>query len=193
MDKFRIITFYTENYYEYFSKFLDSLDKFNLSYFFEMLNGNWEWKNACNYKPTFILKCLNEFSTPLIWIDCDAVIHSNLDYFDGLIDNTDIAFYFRDNRELLSGTLFFNNTENAKEVLKVWEKESLKIDTWDQRNLQNALRKCKDLNLRISYLPIGYCYFDLLKNGLNGDKIHIEHFQASRKFNPEHPIYGKRK
>lgn len=192
MNNFRVISFYTDKYYEYLSNFEESLKKYNLCYFISY-PGDWDWDMACNYKPGFILACLNMFKCPVVWIDIDAVVHSNLSYFDKLIDNNvDFSFYFRDNKELLSGTLFFNYTEKAKELLVLWKEESKKIKIWDQRNLQNALRRIKDI--KIEYLPITYCYFDLLKNRLKeNDKIEIEHFQASRRFNPNHPIYGKRR
>lgn len=193
ISKFYVISYYTENYYEYLKKFEKFLERFQIKYYIEMLQGKWEWKKACNYKPEFILKCWYMLLYPVLWIDIDAVVHSDLNYFNKLTEkNIDIAFYYRDAKELLSGTLFFNNTKNSRKVLELWKDESKNINLWDQRNLQQVLLKNEIKDLKIDYLSANYCYFDLLKNRLDeNDKIHIEHFQASRKFNPDHPIYGK--
>lgn len=193
-NNFYVVSYFTNNYYDYYFKFTESLKKYNIKYYIEFLKGKWEWKNACNHKAEFILKCLNSIPCPVLWIDIDAVVHSNLNYFNELIEkNIDIGFYYRDSRELLSGTLFFNDTENARIVLKTWKEQSKNVNMWDQRNLQQVLYMNKIKDLKIEYLPVTYCYFDLLKNRLNeNDKVHIEHFQASREFNPDHPIYGRK-
>jgi len=192
-----VVSYFTKNYYEYFLKFKESLDKYHIKYHIEELNGEWEWKYASNHKAKFILDCFKLLKMPLLWIDIDAVVHSNLNYFNELIEkDIDMAFYYRDSRELLSGTLFFNYTSISFLILHLWKKESENVNMWDQRNLQHVL--CKDdydvKRVKIDYLSANYCYFDLLKNRLDkNDIIHIKHFQASREFNPNHPIYGNNK
>lgn len=191
INRFKVVSYYTENYKEYFSMFILSIGHYDIDHHIIQL-PTWSWSKACNYKPTFILECMEKFNKPIVWIDIDTIIYSNLNYFNELIDrNVDVSYYFRRNREVLSGTLFFNNTDKAKEVLLKWKEESKNIYMWDQKNLQNVLH-CFDRNkINIEYLPVGYCYFDLLKNELKDDIIHIEHLQASREYNPDHPIFGK--
>jgi hypothetical protein len=64
---------------------------------------------------------------------------------------------------LLSGTLWFNNTEKIRHVLDRWEEGASRSEIWEQKILAEVLKNTPDIN--IYRLPIEYCYISSLPNG----------------------------
>jgi hypothetical protein len=97
-----------------------------------------------------------------------------------------MACHFRHKKELLTGTIYFQPTKKAFELIDKWielvEQNSKK---WEQRNLQTALAFVKDV--RIEKLVGGYTFiYDIMrKTGEYKGDIFVEHFQASRVSNPD--------
>ena len=188
-SNFVIVSYYTANYSPYKEKLEASLIALGLTYKI-MSIGNKIWRDATNYKPEFILDCLSSCACPVVWVDIDAQINSYPHLFNTI--TSDIAYHLRRGRELLSGTLFFNYTDKAIEVLVKWSQATKeKPDKWDQYSLQDVLPTVKDLSATL--LPGSYCtIFDLMKqSGEVKETPVIEHYAASRIWNPNHPIYGK--
>jgi hypothetical protein len=193
MQNFKVISFYTDKYESHAIRFINSLKNHNIDYYVHKLDDKGSWKNNTNYKPIFIRDCLLKFEQPVLWIDSDAVVHSDLSYFNDLINKYDIAYHLRRSKELLSGTLWFDYNSISIRIIDEWIKyiqENSNI--WDQYNLERAL---KNIQVRICYLSAEYCCIsDLMReSGEVGSSCYIEHFQASRKFNENHPIFGKLK
>ncbi len=142
--------------------------------------GNW-FANT-HHKAKFILDMFSAYPDhAIVWIDCDAVIHSYPVLFEQI--DADFAAHFRNwmygKDELLSGTLFFRNNARIRLILKEWiEVNRNNPHKWDQKNLQRVISR-HDHAIRIYRLPIEYCLiYDDTKSHLV--KPVITHFQASR-------------
>jgi hypothetical protein len=172
-------SFYTVNtpYEKEKDSLVEDLERLNLRYFIKAIDSKGNWVLNTNEKSKVCLEAFDTYKEPVVYVDCDARIRKYPEFFDSL--DCDIAVHYRRGRELLSGTLFFNQTEKAREVIQAWvSKCAIFAQVWDQRNLASVLNDVKDV--RIGMLPATYVQiFDLMKDA--GEPV-IEHFQASRRF-----------
>lgn len=138
--------------------------------------GSWDLNTK--FKPHLVLEHLPQHDY-VVWTDADSVVRSHPFLFDEL--DCDIAFHRFKGQELLSGTVYFRNTEKTIELLHLWIKlneENPKV--WDQKNLDRAINTIRGLN--IGKLPAEYCcIYDLSRQVYKNIDPVIEHFQASRK------------
>ena len=181
----KIITFYTDDpiYSKHIKNFHQSLIKINSPYdvYIEAVSCKrlLTWSSATNYKPVFIKRCLEKFNESVLWVDADAVFHGGLEIFETITES--IACHFRRKRELLTGTLFFNPTDIAFQIIDQWITNiNARPGIWEQLNLQKALHNFSPLE--IYKLSAGYTFiYDIMRktNEYTGP-IYIEHFQASR-------------
>lgn len=182
-----IVSFYTPEYTEDILRLTNSVEKFGLPYDFELLKNlplegpekykNWS-KNAY-LKAEFIKRMMDKYpSMNIIWIDADAVIQQYPALFDKM-NNCDIGVYYKDNKELLTGTLYLTNNDTTRKIVDEWIAENEKSKYFlEQKVLENVINKNK--NLKIYNLPSAYCkIFDNLTETTNPV---IEHFQSSRKW-----------
>jgi len=194
------ISYYTYDpiYTKHAKGLIESLNTFNLQHDIESVESDptKTWLYNVTYKPKYILKKMNQYSCPVVWLDADARIR----LFPKLLFecNQDIAFYSYYPQETLigkkkgeiskirTGTLFLNNTYVVKKFVEQW------IVICEEQKYHdgiyfNKLFKQNKYNMDIQILPVTYCYiFDIDKRR---DKsrpkklIHspvIEHLQASR-------------
>lgn len=139
--------------------------------------GNW-MKNT-HRKASIIKEAMDHYQLPILFIDADAVVHKYPDIFD--IIQEDIAVHYYMDRQLASGTVFFNNTTAAKELINAWiERNNSQPQNLEQDNLQNVVESFEtQKKITIYRLPAEYCkIFDLMDE--ISDPV-IEHFQASRR------------
>lgn len=173
----KFISYYTPNYKEQVDRLRNSLNELQLPYCIEEIPNLGSWDKNTHHKPEFILKHLIS-SDAVVWTDADSVVRENPILFDSL--DCDIAFHRFKGKELLSGTVYFRNTEPTIRLLMKWiaiNKENPEI--FDQKNLDKALTYIE--NLKIYILPPEYVYiFDLSRDYYGARKPVIEHFQASR-------------
>ena len=184
-----IISYYTENtpYEEEIKGLIASCEKLNLPMSIDSIPNFGTWEKNCCFKPKYILKKLLDLQSPVLWIDADAIIYQKPTLFETL--DVDVAVRIVEDVEnnhpskIISGTLFFNHTPKAIQVLQEWDEETetlLKNDPelWDQISLRNVL-----LRSSASVYPLDVRYYQVynriedeetLKNSL------IIHFQASR-------------
>lgn len=170
---------HTDNYSETAQRLIESLEKFGLEHDIETYQDRGSWVENCSYKAEFIKK-MHQRHGRIVWLDADAVVKKEPALFKSL--RTDIAFHRFKGKELLSGTLFFNDTEAAERVISAWvEKNQENPDKWDQKNLDDVVKYFPALE--ISILPPEYCFiFDLSRNHYGNLDPVIEHYQASRQF-----------
>lgn len=160
-----------------------SFKKFNLDYHIQPMMNQGSWAKNTHLKPTLINTILESIDVPIVYVDCDAEIVGNPILFNNL--NCDIALhefdrsiynskYRQGNTEILSGTLFFNQTERSKQILQQWIKLcNDQMNVWDQKLLAQIIGR------NFYQLPASYCcIFDTMKDVEN--KV-IIHYQASRK------------
>jgi hypothetical protein len=138
-------------------------------------SGSWELNT--HYKAVYIKEKLIE---PVIWTDADSVLKQ----YPTLIETIDCDFaahWFKD-KELISATMYWNNTPKAHELLDKWiELNKLNSKLWDQVNLQNALTEIE--NIKVIKLPPEYNFiFDLSREYYGNLNPVFEHYQASRKY-----------
>ena len=158
-----------------------SLEELQIAYHFKSINSKGSWLENVKYKPKFILEMLEEHRCPIVWIDADAIVRKvPITLFHLANTHVDFAAHWRDESQLLSGTLFFNDTQHSRRLLADWVRLTLEFKDWtDQATLQHAV-EVDSPYLKVERLPASYCQiFDTMAH--NGDPI-IEHFQASRKY-----------
>jgi len=171
------INCHTNNYAPHAEKLIQSLEKFGLEYEVDEFESRGSWEANCQYKAEFIYEKWLKHGR-VVWLDADCQVKRQPGLFDSI--RSDIAFHLFRGKELLSGTLFFNDTIGAEQVLKAWiKKNKEKPNIWDQKNLAESI---KNLDVDITYLPPEYCFiFDLSKLHYPNSIPVIEHYQASRK------------
>lgn len=174
---FTVISYYTKNtgYEIEVEKLIASLVKFNIPYDIECINNLGDWDKNTRYKALLIKKKLEQYDK-VVFIDADAVVMQYPILFDQL--ECDIAVHLRNGTELLSGTLYLQNTSLTKQLVNVWIQKNKTCTAIEQRNLQSVIKTIP--GLRLVELPGNYTkIFDTMKNV--GEPV-IVHNQASRKF-----------
>ena len=179
------VGFYSPKYESLAKRCQDSLDKLGLKHAIEPIGEKGSWERNVQYLPEFINKTLYLFphNKRLCYLDMDAVIHSEPVILNQL--SCDIAVRFQDfewrKNEALIGTLYFENTQNTRNLFKEW----LEMNKLNTRGIENQwtlgtmIQTTFDLNW--VNLPPEYCFvFDFMKAIYPDAKPIIEHFQASR-------------
>jgi hypothetical protein len=135
------------------------------------------WVDNCAYKATFVRNMLLKHNCPVVWLDIDSRVRQYPHLFDSM--DCDFAAHWMDGTELLSGVLYFANTQKAWNIAQKWVSEcALRIGEWDQKCLQSVAEA--DQEAEIFDLPPQYCQiFDTMAR--HGQPV-IEQTQASRRY-----------
>lgn len=185
-----IVSYYTRNtgYQEEVKNLIASCEKIGLFYDIVGIESQGTWNKNCCYKPQFLLKKLQEYQRPIVWIDADAIFLKKPLLFETL--TCDIALRIYDDlpiehpSKIITGTVYLQNHPNVYKLLKVWDIECQKMlqkntEIWDQVALKSALLQGPLLNLLS--LPDSYCFiYD--KSLSPKEEAVILHYQASRLF-----------
>lgn len=199
----RVIGFFTlGTSYEQDAQLLRaSLDRVGMAYHIEGVEDEGDWYANTRRKANFIQDAREAFSGPLVYIDADAIVHQDCAaYFDGLArKGYDYAAHWfhgpskgHDRQRvrdtgwwMLSGTLFWGDTEGARRLLANWValnefwRERGYGDGGGQKNLWQCVTRMKDLS--VARIPGRYCYvFDKPWAYPDDEPIIIEHTIASR-------------
>ncbi len=189
-----IVTFYTPEYEHYLSGWLASMgDRKTCAY---ARHSRGTWRDNVGHKPDVIVKALEEWKQPIFWLDVDAAIIGPCPLLDELPDLCDFAVYSQSvhalgtargspggtkakNAQLLSGSLFFNNTWGAILFAKRWRAREAGQYMSGQVVLGETFWYDRPPFLRTHMLPEEYCKiakFDY-KTGTGPDQI--RHASAS--------------
>lgn len=134
------------------------------------------YQNAISYKPTFILKMLKKWKRPVIYLDCDMLIHkpplifttNKYDFMafnwngDARVTNQKSVLFDWHVLETSGGVFYFNNTLPARQLLLGWEtrlKQNPKMA--DDRILAMVFKEFTDKSpnrLRYYWIPMEYFY-----------------------------------
>ena len=194
----KVVAFHTGGPYQKEANLLEcSLRSCNIDYYIKKIPITCDWDRAVSLKPAFILECRKKFEGPLLFVDVDAVFHSNpSEYFDSL--NCDFAAHWfqgpssgydrsRNDNYFLSGTMFWADSLNARLLLDAWlslNKQKQALGIWEgggQANLNAVIEASVVNGLRIVKLPGRYCYvFDKSWAYPEGEQVIIELLIASR-------------
>jgi len=160
---------------------IKSAVKFNIKTDVRGVPNCGSWQANTQFKAVFLRNILEEYKHEpyIVYLDCDATIEKYPLLFDEI--NGDIAVHFRNNKSLLSGTIWMNPTQTTFDLLDDWIKRNEEMkQIWDQKNLQDVLYATKDVNL--VKLPPEYCFiFDSMRKECKKCKPVILHHQASRR------------
>jgi hypothetical protein len=156
------------------------------------------WVHNCTMKAEVIQQAHDELNCGIVWTDADARFKSAPKLFAGLEEydfgcywipnvwnqprNVALKPWSRGNEALAGGTLFFNNTQIAKDLIIAWKIESESNPTrWEQQSLQKVWEQFDLKGLRTFNFPQSYCkVFDC--NWFEPEsEVVIEHTQASRR------------
>ena len=193
MRPFVICAFYTPNYRKVFEQYLKpSLDRLKIENYVKEYSETGSWISNTRLKSLFALECLENFPEKnIVVIDVDAKIKHYPELFNCIPDFYDIGFHGLNQndwyhngsgkKELLTGTLYLQNTSFTRIVVNEWVKEcECSLDT-DQVILERIV---KEFNISPYLLPVSYCYMVSLPDGrepyIKVEDPIIEHFQHSR-------------
>lgn len=178
------VSFYTPDYAEQAARLRASLEHWNLRCDIAAVGDAGTWVKNCAQKPHFILKQLQAYRSPVVWVDADAEIVQRPDFARMYPPQTDVARckykWWNGKIEVLSGTLYFGATVGAARLLCEWtEVCKLRPDMWDQHALEIALDSTS--GLEVFELPVEYCFINDLhrEQHLNAEAV-IVHYQHSR-------------
>jgi hypothetical protein len=156
------------------------------------------WVHNCTMKAEVILKAIHELNSGIVWTDADARFKEYPRLFEQL-EEYDFACYWipnvwnqpknahlkpwtRGNEALAGGTLFFNKTQIAIDLIEAWKKQSEANPTvWEQQSLQKVWEEFDNKGLRTFNFPQSYCKVFDCKWFEPEQTIVIEHMQASRR------------
>jgi hypothetical protein len=198
-NNFLLVSFYTKNtgYEQEIKKLINSISNYGYNTYIEDIDSLGSWDANTKYKSRLLLNSLEKYPNVdlFLYLDSDAMIQKDIPLND---ITGDISVHYKirgrngkwhkNNPYLLSGTIFYKNTQIIKKIFNEWDKENQRTisfekdpprKNWDQQNLQNILEKYKN-EINIQKLTPEYCKIfdtmDYCKNPI------IEHFQASRRF-----------
>ncbi len=180
LHKFCVISYHTPDklYREGANRLRESLEKLNIEYIIEERASLGSWEANCAQKSRFIYEKWQQSTKPIVWIDSDAILRSYPCLFD-YMEDIDFAIHKVKHWEFLSSCVYFNQTQTAEELLKLWVKHcESEPRIWDQMHLDFAWHELyKTQKITTFWLPAEYAkIFDD-----NSDtKAVIEQFQASR-------------
>lgn len=143
------------------------------------------WRANSNYSVQLIEEMLKKYpNRSILKTDADAVFRRVPDLFVKDDFDYDFAcvwhsFKYKKN-ELLGGTLYFANTEPAKELVRLWKIKCVAAPRARNPELLDKAVKEMGTKLRVRNLPPRYCkIFDTMRKIKNPV---TEHYQASRRF-----------
>lgn len=183
---YTVVSYYTKNsgYKGEAHRLKASLKKFNIPYHIAEVPCLGSWDLNTRYKAKFIEEMLDFHDMPVVWLDADAEVYRYPILFETL--DCDMAVLRNQSQMLMSGTMFVNNTDDAREILGLWQLENkyANIKVYEQYNLAKVLRDAEavDRNFNVENLPEEYVYVDGIFN--HPDPV-IWHHQASRRLKRE--------
>ena len=191
----RLISFYTKDtpYEAEADKLRNSCLMLGLSVEILGVPDRGSWDANHKWKPFVIKRALNTGDDDVLFVDADATLHG-VPEIDGEgcdfgVHIMDKAYWGQDtkrrNFSLMSGTLWFPNTDKARDILTAWEDENeLEPKRWGQKNLEKVvsfnpqLGVCDD-GYRMLMLSERWCAIDKTMWGI--DDAIVRHHQASRR------------
>lgn len=200
-NKFVLISFYTTNtpYKEVIEHYLiKSLKKFpKIKTCMYGMQPKGTWLQNVTLKPEVIEMALDAYKDyNIVFVDADATIEQYPLLFSRIPEQYDIAFHtlnwntwygYTQNppiTELLSGTMFFRNTEKVRDLVRKWKIDANTLGIVEQKILQGILKKNQGA-YKIYDLPVEYCYIQTHPSGkeplLKVESPVIVHHQISRK------------
>ena len=174
-----VISFFTIGtpYQQEAKRLIESCERFNIEHHIVGIAPGENWTATCALKGPFVAECMRKFERPVLWIDVDAEVVRFPSLFENL--ECDVAAYR--GRRLLSGTVYFGNSDAARNVAEDWSNRCVRRSgVWDQLLLDDALRATRR-RVVFRQLPQGYCKIFDKPWAEEPQTAYIVHYQASRR------------
>lgn len=191
-----IIAFYTKDriYENEARRMVASAKRLQLDVKAVPVAGVGSWVRNASMKASFLAKQRPLHKGPLLYVDVDAVFHSNPWPYLNTIE-ADIAVYYEPNGRLLAGTILISDTPASQKILDEWARRcNANPDIWDQVVLEEIIAEDAMSNrpqYDVARLPVSFCWiFDKLDNDIV-DEIYIEQLQASRETKKKVRLFGR--
>ncbi|MBM3193469.1 MAG: glycosyltransferase family 77 protein [Chlamydiae bacterium] len=128
-----VVSYYPENtpYEKEIEDLITSSKKFGYECIVEAIPNKGSWSANVCHKPEFLLKCLEKYNRPLIWVDADSLFFQNPTIFSEC--KADVALRINDHvavdspLKILSSTMYINNTASSIKLLNFWKNECEKL------------------------------------------------------------------
>jgi hypothetical protein len=154
------VNFYTPNYAPRAARLRKSLERWNLKHDLVEIDQDGSFEELVSRKPEFIGMMMDTHpkAKAIVWLDADAVVVKDPVLFQEL-QGIDMACHFREGMELLSGTMYWANTNKVKQQIANWcvamtQGEGVGLPCPEQQVLARHLM---DWNIRVYSLPTEYC------------------------------------
>ncbi|BEU99983.1 putative nucleotide-diphospho-sugar transferase [Novosphingobium olei] len=180
-----IVGFFTEGtrYEAEAERLKASVEALGLPIHLEKIPPMTDWLAAVRHKPIVLRELRERLRGPLLYVDVDAVVHSDpWPYLRGY--HADVAVAGHRDEQIISGTILLNDTPGTARLIEEWiAAQVASPEAWDQHALQTvALSTEPDRGYRVDFLPPEMCkVFDRRYNP--PVEAVIEHLQASREKN----------
>ena len=193
-----LVSFYTvgTSYEEEIKKLEVSLKKYKIPYHFFPCNPVGTWRGNLNHKSEIILKAFDMFpGQDIVFVDSDAIVRKRPKLFTELSrkHDHDMAAHFHKystsvkDGSLLSGTLWFANSQRSRRLVRLWHKIGVEQPTVRHQHCLNIAindLKAEGVETDVFHMPKEYTQVFDYPGNKPADAV-IEHFQASRRFRKE--------
>jgi hypothetical protein len=189
-----IIGYYTPGLYaREAERWRESLERLHLACALEEIADQGGWLSNTRFKGPWLAGERRRRRGQLLYVDVDAVFHR--DPWPVLREvGGDLAVHHF-GHELLSGTILLNDTAGCQALLDAWAELCREVAQWDQRLLEQAIRRVGDA-VQVMELGAEYTFvFDLMRCQHPRLQPVIEHLQASRERHKSHspPLRRRRR
>lgn len=134
-----VVSFFTKDTpYESLAELLRiSCERFGVASIIEAREPLGSWERNCAMKAGFVREMRHRLRGPILWVDADAHLAGSLDDLCTL--GADFGVHLLDGWRMLSGTIFFDDTQAAVRLIDRWhERCQDEPDIWDQIHLDLA-------------------------------------------------------
>ena len=185
-----IVSFYTSLYEEQHYTLKASLDKFNLKYDIQKIASRGSWKANCIYRSQFLINMMTKYNDDVVWLDADAEVLQHPSLLYEVNNDTDLAWYNREGKEIMLGTSYWKNTPLVKHLLMDWVAScDVSSSSISQRDFMRLFQQKYSGKFIVQTLPESYCHiFDKPEQ----ESAVIIHHQLSRKMKNT-PLSEKKK
>lgn len=183
-----VVAYYTQGslYEAEASRLAASLRRLDLPFHIEAVPDQGSWLANVRAKPAILAALRKRITGPLLYVDVDAVLHSDPWPRLGLCDVDAACCVMRDGLPR-SGTVLIADNKGARDFLAAWSRHlDMAPEAWDQTPLSAMIAQCTSdpaTSHSIGLLTISLCYvFDRDRSVLCSPPAVpvVEHLQASR-------------
>ena len=159
---FTVVSFYTNDwlYPEYAQRLREDCDRLGLQHHIVEKSSTNRYVGNCQIKPFFVQECMEQFRSPIFWMDADGSIlqrpeklfdTENIDY--DLVANRPI----NDHARIHVGSMLLNYTDPMREFVEVWCESIRRKSPLDDAAFNGTWDHYQD-RLKVRFLPDNYFY-----------------------------------